>query len=529
MNIGERMGKRSLKRSKMEQEDEEPHLALALSPYHSEEEKGEDQMTEEALILLLRKRGNEVHRCRSKIAHYESKVENAEKEINKTKEMLARLRSKKFASSGKKPVLNIPPKIHSKSTLASSSSSDRNSVPKPSKHEFTHKNNTENKRPRPLQEVNSDRNSVPIPSNHEIAHERNTGENKLIGFFQEVNTCKTPKLLNFNASNLFSSQHKRKLRCLELCPTDDTLFATSALDGNINLWEIQSFTDKSRASLLYSFDFLSPRERKWPEDIAWHPQGKCIFSVHTADKNESQVAMINISESGMKKAVFLEGKPHLKGVINRINFMLWVNQSTCFTTCGSDHGVVLWKESEQSNLWTQKLLHRDLHSSTVMAAFGPQNKEAVLSVGRDKRVVLYDLGTERCEFKFFLDAKCLNVLPNPTDSNLYMVQLGEPEKQLRLFDMRGKHKEVHAFGWKQDHSESQSALVNPAWSLDGWQVSTGSADNFIHFFDIRYKSNVPSQSLKAHSKRVFKAVWHPTSPLLISISSDLNIGLHNYH
>lgn len=101
-----------------------------------------------------------------------------------------------------------------------------------------------------------------------------------------------------------------------------------------------------------------------------------------------------------------------------------------------------------------------------------------------------------------------------------------PEKQLRLFDIRLEKKEVHGFGWKQESSESQSALISQAWSPDGLHLTSGSADPVIHVFDIRYNSHMPSRSIKAHQKRVFKAVWPHSLPLLISISSDLNIGLH---
>lgn len=101
-----------------------------------------------------------------------------------------------------------------------------------------------------------------------------------------------------------------------------------------------------------------------------------------------------------------------------------------------------------------------------------------------------------------------------------------PERQLRLFDMRLRHGEIHAFGWKQESSESQSALINQSWSPDGLYITSGSADPTIHIFDIRYNAQKPSQSIKAHQKRVFKAEWLHSLPLLISISSDLNIELH---
>ncbi|KAJ8420831.1 hypothetical protein Cgig2_013915 [Carnegiea gigantea] len=112
----------------------------------------------------------------------------------------------------------------------------------------------------------------------------------------------------------------------------------------------------------------------------------------------------------------------------------------------------------------------------------------------------------------------------PVSDKLFITRT--PERQLRLFDIRLNNSELHAFGWKQESSEQQSALINQAWSPDGLCISSGSADPVIHIFDIRYYSNKPSESLKAHQKRVFKAEWHKSLPFLISISSDLTIGLH---
>lgn len=99
-------------------------------------------------------------------------------------------------------------------------------------------------------------------------------------------------------------------------------------------------------------------------------------------------------------------------------------------------------------------------------------------------------------------------------------------EQLRLYDYRVRQTELHAFGWEQESSESRSALINQAWSPDGLYITSGSVDPVIHIFDIRYNAKKPTQSIRAHQKRVFKAAWHSTFPLLISISSDLNIGLH---
>jgi len=163
-----------------------------------------------------------------------------------------------------------------------------------------------------------------------------------------------------------------------------------------------------------------------------------------------------------------------------------------------------------------------------MGVAGLQQKKTILSVGCDKRIIGFDLSAGRTEFKNLIDSKCMSVLANPCDFNLYMVQTGAPGRQLLLFDIRLRQTEIHAFGWKQESSESQSALINQSWSPDGWYLSSGSADPVIHIFDIRYHGQNPCQSVQAHQKRVFKAVWHQTLPYLTSISSDLNVGIHKY-
>ncbi|KAE8675535.1 Nucleotide binding protein, putative isoform 2 [Hibiscus syriacus] len=336
-----------------------------------------------------------------------------------------------------------------------------------------------------------------------------------------VESRTSPTLIGPYSSNVIPSQHKRKLRSLSMCPVNDQLFVTSALDGLVNLWKIQG--RGSSASLLSTTNCVSSGARRWPEDIAWHPHGNSLFSVYTADAGDSQISVLNLNKKGRPHVTFLEDKPHVKGIINNIAFMPW--KQTCFGTGGSDHAVVLWSERYE-NVWKPKTLHRNLHSSAVMGVAGMQQKQIVLSAGADKRIIGFDVVTGSADFKHQMESKCMSVLPNPCDFNLFMVQTGVHERQIRLYDVRAMYAELHSLGWKQESSESHSALINQAWSPDGLYLSSGSADPVIHIFDIRYNACRPSQSIRAHQKRVFKAVWHNSLPLLISISSDLQIGLH---
>ena len=119
-----------------------------------------------------------------------------------------------------------------------------------------------------------------------------------------------------------------------------------------------------------------------------------------------------------KKVTFLPAKPHTKGIINTINFMPW--SDTCFLTGGSDHAVILWQEKDDA--WNHKKVHKDSHSSAVNGVAGLQQRKTILSVGSDKRIISYDLSAERVDYKNLIDSKCMSVLLNPCDFNLYMVQ-----------------------------------------------------------------------------------------------------------
>ncbi|GKC26382.1 putative peptide transporter PTR2-like protein [Tanacetum coccineum] len=70
-------------------------------------------------------------------------------------------------------------------------------------------------------------------------------------------------------------------------------------------------------------------------------------------------------------------------------------------------------------------------------------------------------------------------------------------------------------------------MVRLQWSPSGLLLSSGSRDNKIHLFDIRYARADPLTSIQVHNKRVFKAVFHPTCPVMISLSVDKRIGYHN--
>ncbi|EOA13242.1 hypothetical protein CARUB_v10026271mg [Capsella rubella] len=481
----------------------------------------EDNEQEEVLVALVEHRSNEVERLNQHISNYQTKLIEAEKSLQNSKAKLDQLRgvssvpsnSAKKDNKPLKTLRNVSEDYASPSPSKTLRSCDSSDHPRSSSSSVSKAKTVLVK-----QKTEPSRDSPNVKDRGTKRKFEQTEHKELIRLIARNSS---PTTIKCHTSNQISSQHKRKLRSLILCPVNEQLFATSSLDGMVSLWQLQP--GRLAASLLSTTDCMSRKQRRWAEDMAWHPSGNSLFSVYTADDGDSQISILNLNKT--RGVTFLENKPHVKGIINNIKFMPWEN--TCFVTAGSDHAVELWNESDdEENKWKSKTLHRNLHSAAVMGVDGMRNKNVVLSVGADKRIYGFDVQVGRADYKHQIDYKCMSVLSNPCDFNLFMVQSGEPEKQLQLFDIRLRKTELHSFGWKQDSSESQSALINQSWSPDGLYITSGSVDPVIHVFDIRYNARKPTQSIKAHQKRVFKAEWHYSQPLLISISSDLNIGLH---
>ncbi|KAL4191808.1 hypothetical protein AMTRI_Chr06g169050 [Amborella trichopoda] len=549
-----------LKKPKLEQ-----HSNKYEEKVHDENGKGVDEEeedlreTEECLVALLQHRTLEVDNIKRKIDYYQSQLEGAQKKLLDAKSSLAchkarhDVESSKSAASDDIGKVKVEPKS--------------SATPSPMHVDEGHTQNQPQLRPQlviPAANLNMGEAksladpSMKVPSvsgvrsatssskrlsdtsgklKGDMTSCKNSSEKTISNsndkqasrklqqrvhkdLISSIRTAASPHIIRFQTATLISNQGRRKMRSIALNPFNDKLFVTSSLDGVVKLWEVQA--KGSSTSLLSSRDCLSAK-RRWPEDITWHPDGDSLFSVYTADDGDSQVSVLNLNSS-KNEVTYLKEKPHLRGIINNIIFMPWGDP--CFATSGSDHAVILWNEKDGDNVWKPKVLHRNLHSSAVMGVAGMQNRQIILSAGADKRVIGFDLQTSRADYKMQGDNKCMGILPNPSDFNLFMVQTGTPQKQLHLYDIRVRQREIHAFGWKQISSDSQSALINQAWSPDGWYISSGSTDPMIHIFDIRYNSSQPCQSVKAHQKRVLRAAWHHSLPLLISISSDLHIGIH---
>lgn len=473
------------------------------------------------LLALMNHRIKEIQHIRDRISYYRSELDGARKRLEDTKHQLVRLQGEK------KENVNAAPSSENVNVERESTSPLHLNIASRNKAFGRTKLVIPCVQPKispPPKSAGPARNNdfIPSPRTRDGGAKRKFEQKEVKELTPLIGKASSPRTIRCHPPVYIPSQHPRKLRNLALCPTNDHLFVTSALDGKIRLWEINA--SGSYASPL-CFENCSTQGARWPEDLTWHPNGDSVFSAYTADSGNSQVSILNLNKKGKDSVTFLEDKPHIRGDINSIRFMPW-EDDTCFVTGGTDHAVILWNEKDTRGKWKPMTLHQNLHTSTVTGIAGMQRKNSVLSVGADKRIIGYDIDAGNAYFKHWIESKCLNVSLNPCNSNIFVVQAGVHEKQLRLFDIRLSQPVVHYFGWKPESSETHTALIKQSWSPDGLYLTSGSTDPMIHIFDIRYDSHEASQSIKAHQSRVFKAEWHPSLPLLISISSDLNVGLH---
>jgi len=58
---------------------------------------------------------------------------------------------------------------------------------------------------------------------------------------------------------------------------------------------------RSTATLFKTVNRVAVDQKKWAEDIAWHPHKNALFSVYTADDGHPQISAIYLNEAGEVK------------------------------------------------------------------------------------------------------------------------------------------------------------------------------------------------------------------------------------
>ncbi|KAL0918849.1 hypothetical protein M5K25_010890 [Dendrobium thyrsiflorum] len=279
----------------------------------SESDGGEDplgnsiQEQEEALIALIEHRSKEAELLSQKASYYQSQAETAKRKLQESQLQLARLRAPSGPAGSRRsrveslaPVNGVEarpePRAQSHSSrpplIIPSINSKFSTTKAPPPSAVPRNKPTPSSQPTPEAPEKSKRETSTVRS----SEKRNLVEKEHQDLIPSVRKSSSPNTIPFQPGTYIHSQHKRKLRTLVLSPVDDQLLVTSALDGVVNLWQVQA--KGPSANLLSSTDCLSPKHRRWPEDIAWHPDGDRLFSVYSGDPGDCQISMLNLRVSG---------------------------------------------------------------------------------------------------------------------------------------------------------------------------------------------------------------------------------------
>ncbi|KAE8711866.1 protein MEI2-like 4-like isoform X1 [Hibiscus syriacus] len=229
-----------------------------------EEDENSIAEQEEALVALIEHRTKEVEQLGHRISYYKTQLDEAEKRLQDSQSKLARLRRRhnttfsnaSLASKSVKVDQRSTPecinggskmKPQSKTELVIPSVNPKISQPiKPpgssEKTAISLEASPASNRAMKVRAEASYRNS----SNSEVVESKDRGAKRK--FEQKEHKELIPLVRNSSSltkigsysSNHISSQHKRKLRSLAVCPVNDQLFVTSALDGIVHLWQIQA-------------------------------------------------------------------------------------------------------------------------------------------------------------------------------------------------------------------------------------------------------------------------------------------------
>ncbi|MCL7050104.1 hypothetical protein MKW94_015084, partial [Papaver nudicaule] len=231
-----------------------------------------DDEHEEALVALIEHRTKEVEHLKKKILYYNSQLEQTEQKLNDSKSTLAKLRSRDNSSSSKKLLTNgSNMKVESKTSTSARIDESHSQIQTQSKPQllipvvnpkiaqpvkFTEPNTRVSARSenRASPSVATNSNSVrkvkgdaigrPF-SEPEVIESKDRGTKRKLEQKEHteliplIQSSESACLLRCQSGFHISSQHKRKLRSLVLNPFNDQLFVTSALDGVVNLWQVQ--------------------------------------------------------------------------------------------------------------------------------------------------------------------------------------------------------------------------------------------------------------------------------------------------
>lgn len=349
--------------------------------------------------------------------------------------------------------------------------------------------------------------------------------------------AREPKLLVEHRFKSIPDGSARKGRHLSVNPMKPSIFATSADEGGLILWNYNDPTKEiSKVVTLTPSSFR--HENSCAESIQWSPDGNrmamafrdpldgmgefCVVQLHQLKLRDSNTPQAIPKNRLTSKVTTL----HPKG-ISAIDWVptgsgTQVTSNKLVTTGGSDHAVVLWEEHEDAATgeidFKWRVLHRE-HRSDIKALSIHSERSAIYTGGLDGLVVQYDVNKFQSQVVMERRKPTISrinaVLEHPHNPNLLLVSsLEQNEHNLLLRDLRERaHRGTAQASMNMTWAgNSTSQYIVPRWSPAGMHVSCGSKSGIVNIWDVRMRGALfpkvlPQQSLRIHRTSVVHACY----------------------
>lgn len=340
----------------------------------------------------------------------------------------------------------------------------------------------------------------------------------------------TPKLLVNHRFKPIPDGSARKGRHLSINPMKPSIFATSADEGGLILWNYNN-SSKEIAKVVSLVPTSFRHDNPCAESIAWSPDGnRLAMAFRDPLDGKGEFCVVRLHQLGLKDSSIQQAIPksrltskvttlHPKGV----SAIDWIpsgsgNQMTSHklvTTGGSDHAVVLWTEHNDEGTgeigYNWQVLHRE-HKSDIKALCIHSQRNLIYTGGLDGLVMQYDVN--RLQTQVVMErrkptiSRINAVLEHPHNPNILLVSsLEQAEHNILLHDLRERYRSKQnatmTLTWADTQSKSTSQYIVPRWSPAGYHVSCGSKTGVVNIWDVRmrgskYPTVLPQQSLRLH-------------------------------
>ncbi|RKP25775.1 hypothetical protein SYNPS1DRAFT_28503 [Syncephalis pseudoplumigaleata] len=291
-------------------------------------------------------------------------------------------------------------------------------------------------------------------------------------------------------------------------------------------------------------------EKVWPETMSWITDHILAVGAPMRDTPLArQLSLVHFSTSSrhalLSQVQHLDDRPHSNGInviepLSSSSSSLSSSGSTngkeqfSFATAGNDKRVVVWHMAHTRSMQAPTTLksvdyiHKQ-HTSSIHALAHMPAFNVLYSGGADSRLVAWDLAANQEIFHKKLADRISHIHRHPIDPHLLLVTVSSMQDQLLLHDHRTPQEPVLTFGVPQQSRLSR--YIAPSWHSDGYMVACGQQDKpHISIWDIRYQhvQSGPCQLIQSHDKRIIEVRFHPTKPVLGSISSDLSMNFMDF-